>query len=115
MKFVTHNDEYVNNNMTSLVGYIDANYAELCSLFGQPEEEVCDKVDWEWIIRFNDGTIVTIYNWKNGPGYGYYSTRAVNINHWHVGGHDARALELIHKVIWDNRQKKHFPDLTPAA
>ena len=46
-------------------GTIDATYAELKHCFGEPKGRHDDhKCDVEWNIKFADGTIACIYNWK---------------------------------------------------
>jgi hypothetical protein len=73
MKYKTHNtDKSFSIVGTSLMGYCDANttYAELVACFGEPETDIDgEKVDAEWCIKFEDGTIATIYNYKNGRNY----------------------------------------------
>jgi len=87
---------------TSLQGYVDVKYNDLVELFGEPCEGDEYKVDAEWVIEFNDGTIATIYNYKDGPNYGeeygYKDIRNKNTN-WHVGGKNERALaHVIHAL-----------------
>ena len=42
------------------------------------------KTDWQWIIRAEDGTVATVYNWKNGPNSGGF--KADCIAEWNIGG-----------------------------
>jgi hypothetical protein len=104
--FTTHNNEGVGVNGTCLQGYINARYDDLVTLFGKPMEGDGYKTDAEWALRFADGTVATIYNWKNGRAYnGEYSTVTQDITEWNVGGfpndsqrsvvHVNRILELI--------------------
>ena len=105
MKYKTHNDEPINTDGTHLQGYIQCCYAELLVLFGRPDPSQLEngyKVDWEWQIEFSDGTVATIYNWKNGPNYcGEAGLPAALITEWHVGGFDKTAVlnvdSLLHK------------------
>lgn len=88
MKFTTKN---VDINMTSLVGYVNATYQQLVDTFGEPTYNGSsgeDKVDVEWHIKFDDGTVASIYNWKDYDG-GDYCRSGVKYE-WHIGGH-ARA------------------------
>ncbi len=74
---------------------------QLIAAFGEPEHPWCSKTDWHWSIEFPDGTIATIYNWKNGPSYtGDDSIRAFDIETWSVGGRDSRALDLVVARVW---------------
>ncbi len=90
MKFITHNqDDSINANMTSLRGCITATYAQLVSTFGEPMKDGFDdyKSDAQWLVQFDDGTVATIYNWKNGKNYcGHEGTATEFIKDWHVGG-----------------------------
>ena len=56
---------------TSLQGYIKASYEQLLKAFGPPNPNLCDnyKTDVEWAFEFADGTVATLYNWKNGKNY----------------------------------------------
>ena len=85
--FETHNDISINSNGTCLQGYINAHYYDLLETFGEPTESDGYKVDAEWRIEFEDGTVATIYNWKNGPNYcGADGTPVEYITEWNVGG-----------------------------
>jgi hypothetical protein len=105
MTFTTHNDEPIDTNGTHLQGYIACNYNQLVDLFGAPVPEQINagyKVDWEWNIEFSDGTIATIYNWKNGPNYcGSSGLHATLITKWHVGGFSKQALWHLQSILND--------------
>lgn len=99
MNYQTHNDNpELDINGTSLRGYLRCSFADLVATFGLPEgyEEGYDfydshdygdsddyeKVKGNWIIQFVDGTVATIYDWKNGNPLG-------SIKEWNIGGfHD---------------------------
>ena len=74
-------------NGTSLQGYITATYADLVERFGEPE---CggDKTTVEWMLKFADGTVATIYDWKldETPTYMY---------NWHIGGKNNTAVTRV--------------------
>jgi len=75
-------------NMTSLSGYVDATYAQLVELFGEPLPGDEYKVDAEWVLKdeYTD-QVVTVYNYKNGVNYnGAAGTPVEDITEWHVGG-----------------------------
>lgn len=95
MNFQVSND--VNINGTSLVGQIDCGYDHLVRVLGAPNRDGDGyKVDAEWTLRFDDGTIATIYNWKDGRNYlGAHGARVETIRDWHVGGKTDRALYLV--------------------
>jgi len=97
INYQTHNDTDVNIDGTYLQGYVSASYDTLKTLFGQPTESDGYKIDCEWNVEFDDGTVVAIYNWKNGFNYlGADGLHPSQINEWHVGGHDSDAM---HRII----------------
>lgn len=94
MNFTTHNTAEIDINGTCLQGEITATYAELVSLFGKPHKGDGNKVDAEWDVRFEDGSIATIYNWKNGRNYCEdKGTPTEQITEWHVGGEHKRCVD----------------------
>lgn len=76
-------------NMTSLQGYIKTSYADLVACFGEPQGGFDDyKQDVCWDIKFADGVVCTIYNWKDGRNYcGEEGLDVEDITDWHIGGH----------------------------
>ena len=104
MDFTTHNDTnkwFVGG--TSLVGHITCNYEHIVKVFGEPIEGDGYKVDAEWDIKWNDGTISTIYNWKNGDNYNEDGTITESIVEWNVGGHDQKALNYVLRAIKNSK------------
>ena len=88
---------------TSLQGYIKASYEQLLKAFGPPNPDLCDnyKTDVEWAFEFADGTIATLYNWKNGHNYlGEAEGLELNdIYKWNVGGKNEKAVsKLLEKL-----------------
>jgi len=89
MKYFTHNQLPINVNGTSVRGFLICNYQELVDRFGKPLSAGFDdsKSDAEWHIKFEDGAVATIYNWKNGRNYlgdeGLYPWEIMN---WNIGG-----------------------------
>ena len=76
-----------NANMTSLQGYVTAYYHELVAVFGEPDSGG-DKTTAEWCLEFEDGTVATIYDWKE------YET-PMGRYRWHIGGRDQRAVDAV--------------------
>jgi len=100
LKYITHNDYDICTDHTHKQGNLDADYSLLCKLFGQPFDGDGYKVDAEWMIEFDDGTIATIHNWKDGRNYcGAEGLPTQQIRIWSVGGHDIRALNLIKDMV----------------
>ena len=79
-------------NGTCLQGYIETTYDELVNVFGKPTTLEGDKVTVEWTIKFSDGTIATIYDWKQPETpMEYYP--------WHIGGHTQRAVDYVNDCV----------------
>lgn len=91
-------------SMSSLCGYVTAPYSKLVEVFGNPTSNGDQyKTDVEWILAFNDGTVATIYNWKNGPNYcGDHGMPVEKMTEWHVGGFSDRALRLVESALASN-------------
>ncbi len=86
---------------TSLQGYCEVPYQRLVEVFG-PHHHDGDgyKVDAEWVIEFEDGTLATIYNYKDGPNYcGEEGTPVADITDWHIGGTRPFAAELVRVAL----------------
>ena len=84
-----------------LTMYIYLNYNELVSIFGKPLKysEGDNKVEWEWLFKLDD-SVITIYNWKDGPLYNNdKKIRAKDITDWHVGGKFLSNLHLLEQYI----------------
>ena len=84
---------------THLQGYIEARYADIRKILGNPNCEGDGyKVTTEWNIQFKepDGTrtVATIYDWKEGG----LRCRRGEYN-WHVGGFSPRAVELVQQLL----------------
>ena len=88
---------------TYLQGYIRANYKQLLKAFGEPHDPNGDnyKTDVEWAFKFADGTVATIYNWKNGHNYlgEAEGLELDDIYEWNVGGNSDKAVaKLLEKL-----------------
>jgi major membrane immunogen (membrane-anchored lipoprotein) len=101
MKFKTHNDKNIQSGGTSGQGRITTTYAQLVETFGKPSDNFDDnKSDAEWEVEFEDGTIVTIYNWKNGKNYcGPSGTPKTKITDWNIGGNSQESVRLVSKAL----------------
>ena len=91
MEFV--NSDSVDINGTSLQGYVVTTFKELVNTFGAPtygEEFSGDgKVSCEWVLQFSDGTVATIYDYKeDATPMGEYS--------WHIGG---QSIDSVNRVL----------------
>lgn len=100
MKFQTHNQKEINFIGTGYITEINISYKEIKNTFGKSFENGY-KVDAMWVIEFEDGTIATIYNYKNGKNYmGKSGTPKTKINEWNIGGfRNTNALELVKSAL----------------
>ena len=77
---------------TSLQGTIATTYDRLVEAFGEPNGNPGDKINSEWILKFPDGTIATIYDWK-------LSQTPKDLYDWHIGGHSKKAVSSVLSVM----------------
>ena len=91
----THNDyDGIGADGTSLMGYVDASYGKLRSVFGPPLSGSSGdgKVKAEWLIEFDDGTVGTIYDYKS-------SVTPKHNTEWHVGGRHHKVVAMIQSEL----------------
>ena len=69
----------------SLQGYCHTTFSALVALLGEPHVHRGDKTTVEWAFRCHDGTVFTVYDWKE-------LSTPLSEYRWHVGG-TGRALE----------------------
>lgn len=78
-------------NGTHLQGYVGTTFAKLQDLLGEGLGGG-DKTTQEWCIEFSDGTVATIYDWKEyDTPLGHYD--------WHIGGTERRAVQLVERLL----------------
>jgi hypothetical protein len=81
---------------TSRQGSIIATYSQLVNIFGLPDfgpnDRNGDKVTCEWDIEFNDGTLATIYDWKENK-------TPMDEYEWNVGGNNKQAVWHVMNVL----------------
>lgn len=98
MTYKTHNEVQIDVNRTSLKAYLHCDYEQIVELFGEPLCWTEDKVDWEWLIDLGNGHVATIYNWKNGPGYGV-DAKPWDITRWHIGARSGAAAFAVQAIV----------------
>jgi len=84
---------------THLQGEITASRRLIESVFGVPtfvDGPSEDKVSTEWVIRFDDGLVATIYDWKR---YEQGAPGMDEVYAWHIGGSLVDVVERVHEVI----------------
>lgn len=92
MKYTVTNN-YKDARMTALMGYVNTTYARLVEVFGAPISGSGDcKTNSEWIIRFANGEVATIYNYKTGitPTDDY---------DWHIGGNKKWVVAAVSALV----------------
>lgn len=97
MEFITGNVD--NGTGTHLQGYITTTRAALIETFGMPtfmSDDDSEKVTTEWVIKYENGIIATIYDWKR------YEEGAPALNEvyeWHIGGYNELAVSQVQKTL----------------
>lgn len=97
--YQTHRDRAIETAGTSYQGDLLVPYQTLVTILGAPLPGDGYKVDAEWHIRFEDGAVATIYNWKNGPNYLGEDARLDWVDEWNVGGHDPEVVTRLARVL----------------
>lgn len=88
---------------THLVGQINSSFSALRNTFGEPHlhTESGGKTDADWVLEFYDGTIATIYNWKDGYNYlgSDEGTDVYYIENWSIGGFNSSAVTRVNSAL----------------
>lgn len=85
-------EPYPNIDMSSLQGHVKTTYNKLVEVFGEPHYRGDGKVTCEWNLRFVDGTIATIYDYKcDETPMGEYE--------WHIGGYNNFAVKRVTELL----------------
>ena len=83
----------------SLQGYFTATRREIEEVFGNPTiacSDTWEKVTVEWVIKFEDGTYASIYDYKRYEE----GTPALDEEYeWHIGGASFRSAELVSEAM----------------
>lgn len=83
---------------TSLQGFVLTTRQHLETEFGIPSEYTIpfesDKVTTEWVIKFDDGNVATLYDWKLPRQPSFYQ-----MYNWHIGGTSPLAVDLVYRAI----------------
>ena len=93
MKLDTTFRHHADTNGSSLQGYIRTTYNDIVKVLGKPYYADDDnKVTAEWAIKFIDGPLATIYDWKEEQTpMGEYD--------WHIGGKSKNAVLFIKELF----------------
>jgi len=91
--------EYKESIGSSHRGEFTADLYKLEDLFGIPYEGADARTNVEWIIKFDDGTIATIYDWKTEED-------PTKNKIWTIGGNSKKAFYYIASIV-----TKHYKPL----
>lgn len=80
---------------TGYIGTIEATYADLVEIWGQPDKGDGYKTEAEWLIRLAENKVATIYNYKTSRSYNASNPIVTELNEWHVGGHSHDVLDKL--------------------
>ena len=88
-------------NGTHLQGNINITYATLKRVFGKEHSDGDGyKVQAEWALKFADGTVATIYDYKEGKAYnGKGGKPKTKVTDWHIGGKSPLAVHRVEEAI----------------
>lgn len=85
---------------TSGQGSVRTTYHKLVSVFGKPKKGDGYKTEAEWDLMFSDGTVASIYDWKEGKHYlGKQGKPVSKITDWHIGGKSKHAIALVKAAL----------------
>lgn len=94
MRFFASEEECGGHLLTTF----ETSYANLVSLFGEPNSEADKyKVSTEWVVENDEGVVFTIYDYKETNLYSsrlpsVESFRARSNYEWHIGGQTSNNL-----------------------
>lgn len=90
---VNQKSSFIKISGTHYQGDLEAKFEDLKKCFGEPLEASADgKVQNEWIFEFEDGSIGSIYDWKQN---GEYTEQPYN---WNIGGHFKNVVPKVQKA-----------------
>ena len=96
--FHTHSDKFIDTKNVKFISNISTSYEAIIYYFALPISDFNKTFpqDWEWRIKFSDGKVAVISNWKNGPNY--TENRKIspnNINKWRVYGSSKKVFDYL--------------------
>jgi len=81
---------------------INASVNDLTKVLGEPQYDAnhgTDKVNFEWMMELNDGSVFTVYDWKE-----YRVLDKREIIEWHIGGLNGIVTERAKEFILEALQ-----------
>ena len=103
-KVLTHAEAMKVGFGSGCQGEMDVSYQRIVDHLGPPslgpEDSFDHKIDASWILRFADGEIATIYNYKTGRNWlGPKGPTTSKIRDWHVGGKSNVVVDRIKEIL----------------
>jgi hypothetical protein len=88
------NNVKINNIGICLKGYVRTNYDFLVEKLGTPNLNPSGdkKVNCIWTVKFEDGSIATVYDWKTKEA-------PKEIYNWQIGGASLDVLDKMEKIL----------------
>ena len=86
-------------NWTHRQGEVTTTLRHLLETFGNPDIEEpseWDKVGYEWMLKFEDGTIATVYDWKR---YTRVPLKDNEVFTFNIGGHKPEAVSRVLEAL----------------
>ena len=108
---VAKDGENVETNGTSNKGHLNTSYEYLVQKLGKEHfgESGDAKIMCEWAFEFKDGSIGTIYNYKNGINYdpkdGFIKDHIPN---WEIGGNSDRVIHHINNLLGMEHHNENY-------
>lgn len=101
MTYQTHHATTIDAIGTYFQGELSGvSYDTLCWYFGDPDVGDDYKVSVEWRVRFEDGLIATVYDWKTAPSYcDQDGVDACDQTEWHIGGLTPEVVGRIQTLV----------------
>ena len=89
--------EQGDSDATSFKGTVKMGYDNMVKIFGEPHSEgfYIEKIRFEWILKFEDGIVATIYDWKEDIS----PKEQKGLVEWHIGGHQSKAYYRVSAII----------------
>jgi hypothetical protein len=105
LTYQTHNDCPIDTSGTWGWDELDdVPYDKLVALFGPPLPGDDYKVSAVWVLRWTDGAIATISDWKTAPSYcGDEGIPAPQQTFWSLGGNDACVSARVRALLAGER------------
>lgn len=105
LKMVSWNDDIIFEGV-ALTGSVRTSYENLVKAFGEPTNVGSsgdNKSKIEWLISFSDGTVATIYDWKN---YSWSVEDVMERNEiWNIGGRGKDSVRNVARILQSKKLK----------